>query len=196
MKYSTILVLLSLFLLSSCVEKDEIYPRPKETIYIKVDHDTIISMYDNQTYILNAETGDSASIYNWNYTNLNTPSITVERPWYIYVDITTNTINQHFSVTLNYGENTMYYPSSFTPNGDGENDCWSPQGINIDPDRLLIKIYDKNDHLLYKADQLYQPWNGAIDGAPCPIGYYYYVVKYKTLNGEKHKDSGMLQLIR
>ncbi|MFH0865713.1 MAG: gliding motility-associated C-terminal domain-containing protein [Bacteroidota bacterium] len=199
MKYSAIIILLSIFFITSCTEKDEIYPRPNETIFITVDHDTAISLYDNQTYILNAETGDSSSTYSWNCNYsfiLNTPQITVNYPGEFEVDIITNMVTQQFSITFFYSESPMYYPNSFSPNGDGMNDYWSPHGVNIDIDGFLLKIYDKNNHMLYKADEFFKSWDGTVEEEPCPVGYYYYVVKYKALNGEKHKDTGMIQLIQ
>lgn len=185
--------------ISSCIEEQEIFPRSSETIFITVDHDTAIAMYDNQTYILNAETGDSSSTYLWNcnYSFVgNTSQIVVNYPGGFQVDIITDTVNQHYTVALMYSETPMFYPSSFSPNGDGINDFWSPYGTNINLNGFLLKIYDKNDHLLYKTDEFFKPWNGNVEEEACPDGYYYYVVKYTTLNSEKHKDSGMLQLIR
>jgi gliding motility-associated-like protein len=203
-KYFLLLVFISL-VLSACMEKDEIFPRPTETITIKITKDTIINFYDNQTFVLDAGTGDSSSFYNWGGgINSQSSSITITNPFnspFLNIEIYTDTIHSSYFITFHYEETTMYFPNSFSPNGDGMNDYWSPRGINIEANSYLLKIYNKDDHVLYKTtdspESLYGfGWDGSIEGTPCPIGYYYYVVKYKTMNGEKHKNSGMLQLIR
>lgn len=205
MKYIAGLFLLLLFFTTSCKEKDEIYPRPKETINIKVDHDTTIALFDNQTFVLDAYTGNPISTYSWVLnswsfqTSQNNSTVIVNYPGYFQVDILTDTVHEIFEIYLTYSEEMIFYPNSFTPNGDGICDRWNPIiGNYIDYDDYSLKIYNKNDHLLYKTEQFYssQGWGGDVDGVPCPVGFYYYVVKYKSLKGEKHKDSGMLELIR
>jgi gliding motility-associated-like protein len=206
MKYTATILLFLIVFIYSCKEKDAIYPRPKETINIKVDHDTTINLFENQTFVLDATTGNSGSSYSWVlnswYSQISyqySSSIAINYPGYFQVDILTDTIHEIYTVYLNYSEALIYYPNSFTPDGDGINDIWTPtEGNAIDSDGYSLKIYDKKDHLLYKTDQYnsFSGWNGDTDGVPCPVGFYYYVVKYKTLSGEKHKDSGMLELIR
>jgi gliding motility-associated-like protein len=202
MRYSVIIIILSILFFASCTEKDEIYPRSNETIFITVDHDTSIALLDNQTYVFDAGTGDSNSTYSWilnswnSQSQLNYSSVIINYPGWFEVDILTDTIHTIFSIYLYYAESSIYYPNSFSPDGDGMNDFWFPKGTNLNLDDFLVKIYDKNDHFLYETDQFYQPWDGTVEGIPCPAGFYYYVVKYKTATGEKHKDSGMIQLIR
>lgn len=188
-------------IISACTEKDEIYSRPAETIIIKVDHDTTISFFNNQTYILNAETGDSNSIYLWNHQSYkNSPSLIINSPYpsYYEVDIYTDTIHSKYIIQFYYSETFLFYPNSFSPNGDWINDTWFPFGANIDQNDFSLKIYDSKDHLVFKCDKFdyLHKWDGTIEGTPCPVGYYYFISKYKSLNSEKHKDSGMIQLIR
>lgn len=198
MKFNLILLLVIIALLPSCVEKEEVYPRPAETITLHVSNDTSMVLLENQTFILNAETGDITSIYSWyhnGYNCSNTPSVIANSPGLYEVKINSDTVYYEFAIYIFNGETSMYYPNSFSPNGDMLNDFWGIFGINIDANSILVRIYDQNDHLLFESYELGYVWNGAVDGVKCPVGTYYYVVKYKTLNGENHKDSGMLQLI-
>jgi len=192
----TIIYLVSLLFLFSCKKAEEPVGRPTETITIKVDHDTTIDMLDNQKYILDASTGNANSIYSWG-----TPVIVVDFPGYYFVDITTDTLHQHFQVILSFCQTYLFYPNSFTPNGDGIDDYWGPSGVNIIAGSLTLKIYDAHDHLLFKSDPNYNNlwdchWNGSGNGELCPAGYYYYDVKYQSLDKLEHHDTGMLQLIR
>ena len=91
----------------------------------------------------------------------------------------------------------MYYPNSFSPNGDFIDDYWYPCGVNISQDNYSLKIYNNDERLLFKTDNINKNrWDGIVDGEKCPVGYYYYVVKYQDLSGHKLKNSGMFQLIR
>ena len=92
-------------------------------------------------------------------------------------------------------DSVLFYPNSFSPDGDGCNDCWGPAGEEILTDGYLMKIYNKEDKLLFETDDFFKLWNGKVNNETCPIDYYYFIVKYQTINGEKHKDSGMFQLI-
>jgi gliding motility-associated-like protein len=203
MKHLILLGFLILLIFAfSCQKENEYVPAPPETITINLDQDTTIPFYNNQSFILDASTGDSLSIYNWSWPySTNLSSISVTDPYnigYSYVDIYTDTAHLHYSVYFIYMNTSVYYPNSFSPNYDGITDYWFPKAANIDADNFLLKIYDEEDHLLFKSDQYFynSGWDGTVEGELCPEGYYYYVAKYKTINGEKHKDSGMLQLIR
>lgn len=93
-------------------------------------------------------------------------------------------------------DSVLFYANAFTPNDDGLNDEWGPEGVGINNDRFSMKIYNKKDKLLYETDNLNNWWSGFVNGELCPVDYYYYVVKYETIDGVKHKDTGMFQLIK
>jgi gliding motility-associated-like protein len=182
-----------IFSITACREKDGPYSRPDETINIKFDHDTSISIYENQTYILDANTGDSSSTYSWG-----SPVIIINTPGYFSIDIVTDTLHETYSAYFYNAEPTLFYPNSFSPNNDGSNDYWQPYGISSSIEDYSLKIYDSQHHIVFKTDQFTfnGSWDGTVEGKACPAGNYYYVVKYKSLKGEKRKDSGMLELIR
>jgi gliding motility-associated-like protein len=188
------LIAISLILsLAACREKDSTYSRPVETITIKFNHDTSINIFENQTYILDANTGDSSSTYSWGG-----PVKIINTPGYYSVDILTDTLHETYSAYFYSGEPTLFYPNSFSPNNDGSDDSWRPYGISSGITDYSLKIFNSLHHLVFKTDQFTYngSWDGTVEGETCPNGNYFYVVKYKSLKGEKHKDSGMLELIR
>jgi len=45
---------------------------------------------------------------------------------------------------------TFYIPNAFTPNNDGWNDYWTPQGMNVDPNNYNEYIYDRWGNLIFR----------------------------------------------
>ncbi|MGL4597428.1 MAG: gliding motility-associated C-terminal domain-containing protein [Bacteroidia bacterium] len=72
--------------------------------------------------------------------------------------------------------NELFFPSSFSPNGDGEDDVWEIQNIGLYPD-AVIKIYNRWGELMFESDKFVKGWDGRNKGKPVEIGVYYYTVK-------------------
>ena len=65
-------------------------------------------------------------------------------------------------------------PNFFTPDGDNQNDFWSPKSRDYFPD-LEVKIYDRYGRVVAVLDQV-SKWDGNYEGNPVPTGDYWYVV--------------------
>jgi len=205
MKYILLgLSIISLIFVTSCKKEIDNEIPPAEAIHVKITKDTTLNFYQNQYFILDAGTGNPASTYNWeNPVNSSSPVLTIYNPAElstIVVNITTDTVNVYYIISFNYLSTTMYYPNSFSPNCVGIDDFWAPVGRDINSNGFSLNIYDPNENLIFETNNWYadrtEGWNGAINIQPCPVGYYYYVCKYQDLRGYRHKDSGMLMLIR
>ncbi|MFN3875086.1 MAG: gliding motility-associated C-terminal domain-containing protein [Flavobacteriales bacterium] len=85
-------------------------------------------------------------------------------------------------------------PSGFTPNGDGRNDTWVIDFIELFPD-CEVEIYNRWGELLFRSVGYRTPWDGRYNGGFVPVGTYYYVVK---LNDPRFPDAytGPLTVIR
>ncbi|WP_243834442.1 T9SS type B sorting domain-containing protein [Maribacter caenipelagi] len=70
-------------------------------------------------------------------------------------------------------------PNFFTPNGDGENDFWTPENIEIYPE-IFISVYDRYGRSVYTFKDNEDGWDGFYLNAELPTGDYWYVIK---LNG-------------
>jgi gliding motility-associated-like protein len=69
--------------------------------------------------------------------------------------------------------------SGFTPNGDGSNDVWELDFIEKYPS-TTVSVYNRWGDLVFKSKDGYpEPWDGTFEGAPLPIGTYYYVIDLK-----------------
>ncbi|WP_437370845.1 T9SS type B sorting domain-containing protein [Maribacter litoralis] len=71
-------------------------------------------------------------------------------------------------------------PNFFTPNGDGENDLWMPDNIEIYPE-IFISIYDRYGRTVYTFKDNEDGWDGFYQNNELPTGDYWYIIK---LNGE------------
>ncbi len=65
-------------------------------------------------------------------------------------------------------------PNFFSPNGDNENDFWSPRNREFFPDIEVI-IYDRYGRVVAELDQVSE-WDGLYDNKELPTGDYWYVV--------------------
>jgi gliding motility-associated-like protein len=65
-------------------------------------------------------------------------------------------------------------PNFFTPNGDNENDFWSPGNREFFPNIEVI-IYDRYGRVVAELDQV-SKWDGLYKGKELPTGDYWYVV--------------------
>lgn len=82
--------------------------------------------------------------------------------------------------------------NTFTPNGDGLNDTWFIQNIEIYPNMTLF-VYNKVGQLVYEASGEYEPWDGTNGGNELPSGTYYYVL---NLNRNSETYSGTITIVR
>ncbi|MDE3741882.1 T9SS type B sorting domain-containing protein [Maribacter polysaccharolyticus] len=71
-------------------------------------------------------------------------------------------------------------PNFFTPDGDGNNDVWTPINMEIYPD-IFIKIYDRYGRIIYRFKDNQDGWDGFYNNTELPTGDYWYIIK---LNGE------------
>lgn len=74
-------------------------------------------------------------------------------------------------------------PDVFTPNGDGNNDTWTPTNT-INYKDLTINIFDRYGR---KVDTLRegQGWDGKYNGLELPTGDYWYVLKLKNVQDDR-----------
>ncbi len=68
------------------------------------------------------------------------------------------------------------FPNGFTPNGDGINDVWEIDNIQLFPD-CQVQVYNRWGELLFNSVGYNPPWDGRFEGKDVPVGTYYYIIK-------------------
>lgn len=62
----------------------------------------------------------------------------------------------------------------FTPNGDGENDYWQIQGLDISEANSIIHIFDRYGKLIKQLSPLSDGWDGTFNGNLMPTDDYWF----------------------
>lgn len=67
------------------------------------------------------------------------------------------------------------FPNGFTPNGDGTNDVWVIDNIQLFPN-CRVEVYNRWGEMLFASDGYTIPWDGRYQGKDLPVGTYYYII--------------------
>jgi gliding motility-associated-like protein len=161
----------------------------------------------DQTIFLGEETtlggspsGPEGSIFTWT-PDSTLSSATVPDPvadpslttWYTLTVVAPNGCIDTDSVLITVVPEFII-PSGFTPNGDGANDTWVIDLIEMFP-LCEVEVYSRWGEMLFQSVGYKQPWDGRYNNGPVPVGTYYYVVK---LNDPEFPEpyTGPLTVIR
>ncbi|MDA9774090.1 gliding motility-associated C-terminal domain-containing protein [Saprospiraceae bacterium] len=71
----------------------------------------------------------------------------------------------------------LYMPNIFTPDGDGLNDLFTPQGLGIMNFSMLI--YDRWGNQVFKSNNINESWDGSFKGKRVQQGVYAIVVEFE-----------------
>jgi gliding motility-associated-like protein len=89
----------------------------------------------------------------------------------------------------------IFVPNTFTPNSDGNNDIFIPQGIGVEKIEVM-RIYDRWGELLFETLDIRNGWDGTFNGKTAQPGVYVYYIEAFCLNGEKSFKKGNVTLLR
>jgi len=93
----------------------------------------------------------------------------------------------------------IYAPKGFTPNGDGLNDVFFPQGTGLDQQEFEFLIFDRWGKVLFQTKTIGESWNGNLpSGDPAPVGVYVWKLNVGdyTSNRRRHEVIGNISLMR
>lgn len=89
---------------------------------------------------------------------------------------------------------------TFSPNGDGVNDCWEIlNSSQPNTEGCKIYIFDARGREIRVADAPFANncvWDGNSNGSPVPEGVYYFVLKCDNSQGSQMSKSGSILLAR
>lgn len=95
-------------------------------------------------------------------------------------------------------EATLWVPSAFTPNSDGDNDEFRAYGESVGVDNYSMQVFNRWGERVFEGKSLTDAWNGRMtNGEPAPQGVYVYRITYTDEVDFKEVDvAGSVTLIR
>ena len=136
------------------------------------------------TIVINEVGEFEYSLDNVNFQSSNTFSSLVGGDYIVYV----REING--CGILEQNVSILDYPTFFTPNNDGVNDCWSLKGLSNK--EYSISIFNRFGKLIKRLENPSQCWDGTFNGKFLPSSDYWFQIVFK--NGKKVQ--GNFSLIR
>lgn len=169
-----------------CEKSDEVFLEVKQPPTIELGNDT--SICGDQ--LLTLDGGMDGVHYTWS-TGENSNTITVtegnQNIW-INVEDEYGCISSDSILIENCNVHSFLsdIPSAITPNGDGKNDVWRIDKLQLYPS-AVVDIYDRWGNLVFRSEPGYpNAWDGTnMRGNPVPIDSYHYVILLHNENGDR-----------
>lgn len=94
---------------------------------------------------------------------------------------------------------SLYAPTSFTPDGDGYNEVWKIEGVDIDESDFIMSIYNREGHVVFTTTDKDQVWDGSyLNGDHyVPNGVYtFQILTRAKTSGDKQEIVGHITILR
>jgi len=95
-----------------------------------------------------------------------------------YTIVVTDSQGCALSITVPLEFIDIAIPNFFTPNGDGGNDLWRPDNIELFSDSI-ITIFDRYGRLLDRKRGTDSGWDGVYQSKQLPSGDYWYIIELR-----------------
>jgi len=89
----------------------------------------------------------------------------------------------------------IFAPNSFTPDGNGINDFFTPKYNDI-KQVLYLQIYNRWGQMMFDGRNKDSAWDGRTNGEDAPAGTYFYELHYVDAVGRNGLFTGQVNLIR
>lgn len=87
-------------------------------------------------------------------------------------------------------------PNAFTPNGDGFNDVWEIDRVELFPN-VIVEVFNRWGQRVFSSVGYNNPWNGTNDGNYLPEGTYYWVIQLNDPGIENEQAlTGFVAIVR
>jgi gliding motility-associated-like protein len=88
----------------------------------------------------------------------------------------------------------LFFPTAFSPNGDGLNDVFKPGGMETQS--FQLNIFNSWGQLVFTTNDPNIGWDGTFDAVPVMTGVYIYQCDVVSFSGRKQGFNGTVTLIR
>ncbi|MFM2359774.1 MAG: hypothetical protein RLY16_1767, partial [Bacteroidota bacterium] len=92
--------------------------------------------------------------------------------------------------------NSIYFPTAFSPNGDGNNEQFGALGNLLKVTDYYFAVFNRYGQILFSTNQPQQQWNGLYNGIRQLPGTYVWVARYRYNGGALRNYKGSFVLMR
>jgi gliding motility-associated-like protein len=110
-------------------------------------------------------------------------------------DVNNCSADHSTTIDKEYCPSYIYFPTAFSPNGDGANDFFKPK-YSIDLRQYFIRIYNRWGEEVYESSDVNEGWNGIYKGIPQPLSVFVWYADYSFTDGKKHTEAGNVTLVK
>ena len=100
--------------------------------------------------------------------------------------------SQRDSITIGECPVKLWFPNSFTPNGDGHNDTYHPVGKGVE--KFSMSIFNRWGELIFETNTLEPGWDGTFKGTICAEDTYIFIATYSGSAGKTIQEKGPIIL--
>jgi len=182
----------------------------------QVVSDTVgLSVYPAHASIIASQVGDS----DWRFQAVTDPSGGVDLEWdlgdgtlvtgqttvsHTYTDVEAHWVYLYMvtpegctavdSVRTVPPNATIYFPNSFSPNGDGINDTFGGEGVLLD--RYELYVFDRWGGIIFQSSDILVRWDGTMKGEEVMNGVYQYKYLVRGLKMPLKQGFGHVVILR
>lgn len=171
---------------------------------ITISSDSRMAISKGEAVTLNASvSGSPAGIsYSWSdgtgiISGGNTSALTV-RPaattTYTLTALNASGCSEQKSITVSVRDDlaALHAKNIITPNGDGKNDTWIIDNIDMYPNNE-VNVYDRAGRMIFRERGYKNTWQGTLNGSALAEGTYYYIVDF---DGRGEILKGYITIVR
>ncbi len=161
------------------------------TLAVNIGADT--SICPGETYILNAGSGYSSYLWQ-NQSSLPTFSVTNTGNYYVTVtDKDGCTASDSAFVTVNCDD--IFFPSAFSPNGDGKNELFGPFGNVTGVTNYTFQVFNRYGNMVFNTSNPSKKWDGKLNGNLL-TGVYVWYANYSIRSRKNLFQKGTVLIVR
>jgi len=187
----------------------EVYPLPKALFTF---HPDFAEVENSDIYFWNEST--ACDLWRWDFGDPSSGNQNYSFEWapmhvynaegsytiWLVVSSDKGCLDSTYSTLIYRQEETFYIPNAFTPDNDGLNDYFGPEGIGFDMNDYQMYIYDRWGGLVFKTEDLNYRWNGRHAGTgneePMDVYSWIIILNTKTYDKPMRKFVGHVTLLR
>ncbi|RYD94018.1 MAG: gliding motility-associated C-terminal domain-containing protein [Sphingobacteriales bacterium] len=163
-------------------------------VSIGPDHD--ICAYDN--FLLHFQ-GRNIHSFAWSTGSIDSSiRITTTGTYHIEVRNRCGVAGDEANITVIPCNDDIYFPSAFTPNGDGKNDRFKAAHMpGVTVESYELRIYNRWGELVFQTNKLEDGWDGNVNGKKQDSNIFVWYARYRKNPGSSEQfQKGTALLIR